>query len=358
MRSSLVLILLGSAVARADQASQACLLEQLDKADETLTVKELRARCATDQAASAKSVSVPAAPQVKADSADVPPAKAPVVEVSEQAPSLAPAPAPAIISERLAQENGEDNKYAILAHRPNYLLLASYNERRPDNAPFARDASADSSKAQKLEAKFQISLKAPIVTHIFDDEDGFYGAYTQRSVWQVYNRVASAPFRETNYEPELWYQHGVNQSLLGWKINGYVLGVNHQSNGRAKDFSRSWNRVFAAAAMERGSLGMMLRSWVRLKEDPTNDDNPDITRFMGNFDLTMVGKAWGHSWDLMIRNNLHRHTNRGAVQFGWSFPLTSRFRGYMQWFKGYGETLIDYNHYQNTIGMGVMLTDW
>jgi phospholipase A1 len=60
----------------------------------------------------------------------------------------------------------------------------------------------------------------------------------------------------------------------------------------------------------------------------------------------------------MLRNKLDFGENYGAIQLGWSFPLSNNLRGYVQWFNGYGESLIDYNAHTNSIGFGIQLSDW
>ena len=79
---------------------------------------------------------------------------------------------------------------------------------------------------------------------------------------------------------------------------------------------------------------------------------------MGNFELTTIHKVNGHTLSLMLRNNL-RSDNKGAVELSWSFPLPeTRLKGYVQYFDGYGESLIDYNYKMTRIGLGVAFTDW
>ncbi len=309
-----------------------CLMRKLATAADSATIGELRATCTGEAASIAMS-------------------QGNEVATSEEA-------APLVITQQLDAERDESsNLYTITSHHPNYFLLGSYSPHRPDAATFLDDGDTDE-QAQKVESKFQISLKALLWENAFGGTGDLFVGYTQRSFWQMYNRSASSPFRETDYEPEVWLRRVVNKPFLGWNVSTVGLGFNHQSNGRGDEYSRSWNRVLGTIAFERGDYGVVLRPWWRIPESDSQDSNPDMTDYMGHFDLTVLARYGKHSFDLMLRNNLKTQDNHGAMQLGWTYPLTPKIKAYVQLFSGYGESLIDYNVNQTSIGAGIQLLDW
>jgi phospholipase A1 len=272
--------------------------------------------------------------------------------------------APTTVMSRQWELDSESRKRArvIRLHRPNYMLPAAYNSSPNPDAALDLDPNA---KAQNTEAKFQISFKVKLLEDIMGKDMDLWVGYTQLSFWQLYNSAFSSPFRETNYEPELLLNFRTDYDLLGLGLlKGRIinLGINHQSNGRSEPLSRSWNRIVANFGFEKGGFNLLLKSWYRIPENAKDDDNPDISKYLG------YGEAWGiyywnnHRFALMLRNNLREGYNRGALQLDWSFPLplikNDRVSGYIQYFNGYGESLLDYNKSVNRIGIGIMLTDW
>lgn len=249
--------------------------------------------------------------------------------------------------------------FVMTPHRPNYLLMASYNAEEYNEDPFIEQLGEQEEGFEKLESKFQISIKSSVADDLWREGDGLYIGYTMRAFWQVWeDNGLSKPFRDYNHEPELWYAAPIRWQFPGYRFSVLRLGLNHQSNGRAGELSRSWNRFFWQLVFERENAALQLKFWSRFNEDPDEDDNPDITEFMGNFELLTIYKHNGHTFSLMLRNNLDWDDNHGALQLDWSFPLYKRLRGYVQWFNGYGESLIDYNNRVNSLGVGIQLTDW
>ncbi|WP_412852184.1 phospholipase A [Ectothiorhodospira shaposhnikovii] len=253
----------------------------------------------------------------------------------------------------------DSSRYVIASHRPSYLLPARYSD-RPNEQPFsplAELADADRVELDSVEARFQFSFKTRLWT-TDDRRWGLWGAYTQQSQWQVYNdrEGVSRPFRETNYMPELILSYRPDLSLGGFHWRLFSVGYNHQSNGRAEPLSRSWDRLFAEVGVERGDLVLNARVWHRVQESDTRDDNPDITDYLGYGDLTAFWQQGGHSYTLMLRGR--PATGKGAVQATWmSPPILGPLRAYTQVFSGYGESMIDYNWRQNTLGFGLALSD-
>lgn len=263
------------------------------------------------------------------------------------------------VDQRLeAEDKAEENPFVITAHRPNYILY-SHNY-TPNTEPY----NEEQAQIENVEIKFQLSLKYKVIESIFPDNGDLYVAYTNQSYWQAFNDDLSSPFREINHEPEFWFQFRPEMQRGKLEFSAVSLGFSHESNGRGGSLSRSWNRVYLNLGFKWGNLAAGLKPWYRLPEDektdpadPHGDDNPDIEAYMGNGELTLAYHINGNTFSTIWRNNLKRD-NKGAIKLGWSFPLLRRLKGYVQYFNGYGESLIDYDAYSNRIGVGFLLTDW
>lgn len=258
------------------------------------------------------------------------------------------------IDRRLALEwDTRDNPFSITPHRPTYILPIAYSS-RINTAPY--EESEKDLNPKHTEIKFQISFRVPLAKS-FPGDGRLSFAYTQQSFWQAYSKDYSAPFRETNHEPELLLTFPLEYRFFGMQGKLLTFSLNHQSNGRSEPLSRSWNRFMVDMVMERGDWYLSLKPWWRFPEQSDDDDNPRIEHYMGNFELRVLHQFDDHSTGLMWRNNL-KSSNRGAIQFDYTFPLNKRLRGYLQLFSGYGASLNEHDHYNNRIGIGVMLTDW
>lgn len=320
-----------------------CLVETMKTAADSMTVSQLKQSCSRYLM-----------PEL---AAEAPEAAAPVLDMGQQEELP-------VVSRRVSYESkNQGHLFTIIPHKPNYLLLASYNDNQSGEG-----LELDDSELDHTEVKFQLSFKVPLTKDLFGYENGrIFAAYTMKSFWQAYNGDISSPFRETNHEPEVFLALRSNWEIFGFN-NPYILaGFSHQSNGRGGELSRSWNRLYLDFIFERGDFALSIKPWYRLPEgsksylgDPGGDDNPDISSYMGYGELTGAWSKYGNTLSIMFRNNLRHSHNRGAVELGWSFPLGEGMplKGYLQYFNGYGESLIDYNTSVNRIGFGVLLTDW
>jgi len=279
----------------------------------------------------------------------------PAADAAQNAAPPAPRPYQSPLDKRIELEQlSQDNPFVLTSYKPTYLLPLSYNSR-----PNGVDDGEAGEELDRLEMKFQFSLKFTVWRHVFGSDGHLALAYTQLSFWQAYNDEISSPFRETNYEPEVMLVFHPDFNFLGLRNRMLVFSFVHQSNGQTDPLSRSWNRLYANFLLERRNLVIGFRPWYRIPEAEDEDDNPDIEDYLGHGDLTLAYESERNVYSLMFRNNLQSGSdNHGAVQLDWSFPLKSRIKGYVQLFSGYGESLIDYNRSVSRIGVGIMLNDW
>ncbi|MCO1333851.1 phospholipase A [Microbulbifer sp. OS29] len=253
-----------------------------------------------------------------------------------------------------AIRDAANNPFTLASHKANYVLPMVYNP-SPEKAGLANiEGQSEAKELDNIEVQFQLSVQVPVWRGFLGQASVLSVAYTNRSFWQAYNSDDSAPFRETNHEPEVILSWLNDWSLFGWSNVANQVAINHQSNGRSDPYSRSWNRVYANFIFERDNYSISVKPWYRIPEEREDDDNPDIEHYLGHFELGGRYRDGDHTLSLMLRNNL-RSDNHGAVELTWGFPLGNRVDGYVRYFNGYGESLIDYDESVQTLGFGFIL---
>ncbi|WP_299550046.1 phospholipase A [uncultured Helicobacter sp.] len=224
-------------------------------------------------------------------------------------------------------------------YRFNYFLPASVSWNK------------EQGQTKRTEAKFQISIKKMLIDDFLFKDLDLYFAYTQQSLWQIYDNEHSRPFRESNYEPVLYLSYPLEQyNVFFDRVN---FGYMHQSNGGDLLKSRSWERLFVEGIYGYKNFALGLKAWYRIKEDANKDDNPDILDYMGYGELNLAYGINQHIFTLTLRNNL-KSDNRGAVMLDYSYPIYKNLYLYVQYFNGYGESLVDYNRSIERVGVGIL----
>ncbi|MBU1668073.1 phospholipase A [bacterium] len=260
-----------------------------------------------------------------------------------------------------------DKDFGLLPYDINYLNPISYSTSKYNKhySQYVHD-NLPSTYEKNMEVEFQLSLQKPLSYNLLGLNEYISVAYTQQVWWQMYSD--SAPFRETNYSPEIFMSipslYEVDQLN---NLKRIQFGYRHQSNGQDGYRSRSWNRLFLSSFWQFENFFLKAQGWYRIPEtkkpeefytgvnpDVTGDDNPNIEEYLGYGDIHLKYLYGKNQFGFMLRNNLKLDGNRGAIQIDWSAPLphSENSYWYTKVFNGYGESLIDYDKSITKISVG------
>jgi phospholipase A1/A2 len=232
----------------------------------------------------------------------------------------------------------------ISANEPLYFIVGSNSERDYD-------------------ARFQISFKyrpfdpGATVAEVIPYASNLYFAYTQTSIWDLGSE--SSPFKDTSYRPSVYYNW--DESGKGYNPNSWKFGLEHESNGRDGEESRSLNIAFVQPIWNLDYSGgktftFMPRFYYYLEKS----DNDDMHHYRGYVDwIAKYGRD-----DAAILTAMYRQGTGGYAQgqLDLSYPISDKIFGrtgtflHFQLLGGYGETLIDYNKRSETqLRIGISL---
>lgn len=199
-----------------------------------------------------------------------------------------------------------------------------------------------------------------------------YGAYSEYLMWD--RREDSAPFRDINHNPELFYRQDAPLNWLEYVDYGLF---EHMSNGQAGEASRSIDRRyirFKTRPLNRVTqfFGMTENITIEFKYfdyiSGSMSDNRDYNNYVASCQLKLVttqifnfGILKDTETYIIITPGKNPKTidfDRGSIEIGhifnWEFwGLNPRI--YLQAFNGYGENLLDYDHMQHAIRLGLII---
>jgi phospholipase A1/A2 len=249
------------------------------------------------------------------------------------------------------QAVGSDTVFASFeGYKPVYILNSWFMD---------REGSEQGYHDQEL--AIQISLKKQLVSSL-------YFGYSHKVFWQIYDLANSRPFREQNYNPELFLDY-----RRQWGVERLRIGLEHESNGERMRFdengepvnySRTWDRAYLFLQKQATSfLSISLKAWVVTspKTDECRayyDDNPDMQQYMGSGELGLRIEVSGVLTNLMLRRGWRDGTE--TVRMDIQVPIrlfrektNSENALHLQAFSGYGDSLIDYDRKVTRLAVGI-----
>jgi|APLak6261669087_1056070.scaffolds.fasta_scaffold00012_45 phospholipase A1 len=186
--------------------------------------------------------------------------------------------------------------------------------------------------------------------------------FTQRSLWDIDG--PSSPFYDTSYMPEVIFESLTpmpERSDHRFTWLGYQAAFKHESNGRDGPGSRSLNTVSFRSAFVFGALD----GWHLLVAPEvftyvsSLEDNTDLKDYRGYGQLRLaLGRNDGPS--LMAAIWAGRKLDHASIQLDLTFPIRTKllnFETYLlvQYFNGYGESLLSYRDQTETVRAGISL---
>jgi outer membrane phospholipase A len=205
-----------------------------------------------------------------------------------------------------------------------------------------------------LNAKFQISLRY----QLFDGRgalanrlawiDDLYLSYSQTSLWDLGD--LSKPFKDSSYRPRLFFSnYDLVRFLDGQLRVGVETGFGHESNGKEGEESRSFNMLYARPTLTLGDpAGLRFFAAPLIHNYIADSENRDLKDYRGYVDwvLGFGSKGGLDFWATLRKGN---RSDFGSMELNLSYPLSKLSGGdltgwlTLQYFNGYGESLLDYN---------------
>ena len=199
--------------------------------------------------------------------------------------------------------------------------------------------------------KFQISIRQLLFKNLLPRNQILALTYTQKSFWNIYEQ--SAPFADNNYNPGLSLSRPIthNGALIGFSS----IAFEHESNGKDSLDNRSCNSfVLSGVYFFNDLFSTQIKVWGGW----LSDENKDLYSKYRGYGLMAINYRSQHDkiWCSIVINPRDRFKSFNT-QMEISYKPSSNTNQYifLQWYNGYGESLLEYNQYTSMIRVGICL---
>lgn len=205
--------------------------------------------------------------------------------------------------------------------------------------------------ATNSDVKFQISLAIRLTDTVLPWNSFLFLMYTQKTFWNVFEN--SLPMHDLNFNPGIgWSKPFFNKNRYVGKL---TLLLEHESNGRDGEDSRSWNRIsFYGSTIIDEWLMVHAKFWIPIID---GENNKDILKYCGIYQsgvvITTPNKKFNFGLTLVKREGWNFNFNT-IFEASWKVHEKSNLNLFLQYYNGYGESLLDYNQFHSRLRVGIV----
>lgn len=251
-----------------------------------------------------------------------------------------------------AQILGVHNQRQFTDSLKHELINAPYFTLFKDNYFVVGTSVHERPSRMNSDVKFQISFAQRITNTTLPGNSFIFLMYTQKTLWNVFQE--SMPMRDLNFNPGIgWTFPFFSKGRYAGKL---TLLLEHESNGRDGEASRSWNKVsLSASTIIDQWLMVHGKVWIPIID---SGNNKDILRYSGIFQSGVVINTPDRKfiWSLMLTKRARWNLSCNVTaEFSWRIWKKSNQYFFVQFYNGYGENLLDYNVYRSRIRAGIVI---
>ncbi|MDR1719795.1 MAG: phospholipase A [Dysgonamonadaceae bacterium] len=201
------------------------------------------------------------------------------------------------------------------------------------------------------DAKFQMSISQRLFKSVLPFHTFLLMTYTQKSFWEIYQN--SAPFADNNYNPGFLLVKPIVHNNGLWGL--MYLGFEHESNGQDSIRSRNWNYfLFSGTHFFNIYFSGQVKCWAGW----LGGANKDLYKYRGYGLFALNYRSLEDNFRISLVVNPRSGFKSFNTQLELNFKMGHKANQYffVQWYNGYGESLLEYNKYCSMVRVGICLT--